>query len=208
MSDLSPSPPLRALAINCTLKASPEESSCARMLALIADALHERGVATTTIRAVDLDIAPGVTSDEGAGDEWPGVREQILAAEIFVLGTPVWLGNPSSICRRVLERLDAFLGETDDEGRMISTDRVAVAATVGNEDGAHNVSAQVFQALSDVGFTIPAGAHAYWVGEAMGSVDFKDLTDVPDKVAETIATLARNTAHLAGILAADGYPAR
>ena len=208
MSDLSRSPSLRALAINCTLKASPEESSCARMLGLIADALHEHGVATTTIRAVDLDIAPGVTSDEGDGDEWPGVREQILAAEIFVLGTPVWLGNPSSICRRVLERLDAFLGETDEEGRMISTDRVGVAATVGNEDGAHNVSAQVFQALSDVGFTIPAGGHAYWVGEAMGSVDFKDLTEVPDKVTETTATLARNTAHLARLLAADGYPAR
>lgn len=117
------------------------------------------------------------------------------------------MGNPSSVCRRVLERLDAFLGETDDDGRMISFDRVGIAATVGNEDGAHNVSAQVFQALSDVGFTVPAGGHAYWVGEAMGSVDFKDLDPVPDKVTETVATMAANAAHLARLLAADGYPA-
>jgi len=200
-------PPLRALAVNCTLKASPTASSCERLLGLIAEALDEHAVTTTTIRAVDVTISPGVSSDEGDGDEWPSIRSQILDSQILIVGTPIWLGNPSSVCRRVLERLDAFLGETDDEGRMISADRVGVAATVGNEDGAHNVSAQVFQALGDVGFTIPAGGHAYWVGEAMGSVDFKDLDEVPDAVTETIATLARNTAHLARLLAGDGYPA-
>jgi len=200
-------PPDRAVAINCTLKPSPEESSSDRLLGLIADAMGERGVKTTTIRAVDHEIRPGVSSDEGDGDEWPRIREQILDAGILVLGTPIWLGNPSSVCRRVVERLDAFLGETDEAGRMVSTDRVAVVATVGNEDGAHNVSAQLFQALNDVGFTVPAGGHAYWVGEAMGSVDFKDLDEVPDEVAETVDTLARHAAHLARVLAADGYPA-
>jgi len=200
-------PPDRAVAINCTLKPSPEESSSDRLLGLIADAMGERGVKTTTIRAVDHEIRPGVSSDEGDGDEWPRIREQILDAGILVLGTPIWLGNPSSVCRRVVERLDAFLGETDEAGRMVSTDRVAVVATVGNEDGAHNVSAQLFQALNDVGFTVPAGGHAYWVGEAMGSVDFKDLDQVPDEVAETVDTLARHAAHLARVLAADGYPA-
>lgn len=198
---------IKALAINCTLKASPDESSCDRMLGLIAEALQQQGVSTSIIRAIDSDIAPGVSSDEGDGDEWPAIREQILDAQILIIGTPIWLGNPSSVCRRVLERLDAFLGETDDDGRMISFDRVAVAATVGNEDGAHNVSAQLFQALGDVGFTIPAGGHAYWVGEAMGSVDFKDLDEVPDDVQDTVDVLARNAAHLARLLAADGYPA-
>jgi multimeric flavodoxin WrbA len=198
---------IKALAINCTLKASPDESSCDRMLGLIAEALQQQGVSTSIIRAIDSDIAPGVSSHEGDGDEWPAIREQILDAQILIIGTPIWLGNPSSVCRRVLERLDAFLGETDDDGRMISFDRVAVAATVGNEDGAHNVSAQLFQALGDVGFTIPAGGHAYWVGEAMGSVDFKDLDEVPDDVQDTVDVLARNAAHLARLLAADGYPA-
>ncbi|NLD78061.1 MAG: flavodoxin family protein [Acidimicrobiales bacterium] len=196
-----------AFAINCTLKPSPAESSCDRMLGLIADALGEHHVETETVRAVDLHIAPGVTSDEGQGDDWPEVREKILDAEILVLATPIWLGNPSSVCRRVLERLDAFLGETDHRGRMISFDRVAVVATVGNEDGAHNVSAQLFQALSDVGFTVPAGGSAYWVGEAMGSVDFKDLDAIPEKVSETVSTLAGNAAHLARLLRSDGYPA-
>jgi multimeric flavodoxin WrbA len=199
-------PFLRALAINCTLKASPAPSSTDRMLNLIADAMGPHGVDTTTIRAVDLDLLPGVSSDEGANDEWPRVRQQILDAHILVLGTPVWLGNPTSVCRRVLERLDAFLDESDDQGRIISADRVAAVATVGNEDGAHNVSAQLFQGLNDVGFTIAASAHAYWVGEAMGSVDFADLDEVPDPVMSTVSTLARNTAHLARLLHVDGYP--
>ncbi|MFN8017969.1 MAG: NAD(P)H-dependent oxidoreductase [Acidimicrobiales bacterium] len=200
------SEPLQALAINCTLKRSPEASSCDRMLRLVADALDRHDVETQVLRAVDLDLRPGVRADEGDGDEWPGAREALLGSQLLVLGTPIWLGNPSSVCRRVLERLDAFLGETDDQGRLLTTDRVAVVATVGNEDGAHNVSAQLFQALDDVGFTIPAGGHAYWVGQAMGTVDFKDLEPIPAKVVETVATLARQAAHLARLLAEHPYP--
>lgn len=197
---------LRAVAINCTLKSAPDESSSDRLIGLVADELAKHDVATATVRAVDLDIKPGVTSDEGDGDDWPSVRQQILDAQILLIATPIWLGNPSSVCRRVLERLDAFLGETDDDGRMISFDRVGIAATVGNEDGAHAVSAQVFQALSDVGFTVPAGGHAYWVGEAMGSVDFNDLDEVPESVSGAVATMAANAAHLARLLAGSGYP--
>jgi multimeric flavodoxin WrbA len=204
---VSPTSGLSALAINCTLKASPDESSTDRMLGLITDALSTHGVSTETIRAADLDIKPGVSSDEGDGDEWPGVRQKILDADVFVLGTPIWVGNPSSVCRRVIERLDAFLGETDHQGRMIATDRVAVGAVVGNEDGAHTTSAQIFQALNDFGFTIPANGVAYWVGEAMGSVDFKDLDEVPEKVTGVVETLARNAAHLASQLSSNGYPA-
>jgi multimeric flavodoxin WrbA len=200
--------PLRAFTLNCTLKPAPTPSSTDRMLDLLADALSDHDVTTTNAaRVVDLDVRPGVTSDEGPGDAWPDLRRQILEADILILGTPIWLGNPTSVCRRVLERLDAFLGETDDRGRPIASDRVAVLATVGNEDGAHAVAAQVYQALGDVGFTIPAGAQAYWVGEAMGSVDFGDLDEVPEKVESTLATVARNAAHLARLLKADGYPA-
>src|SRR3546814_7716715 len=88
---------------------------------------------------------------------------------MLVFGTPVWLGQPSSIAKRVLERMDAFLSETDDQGRMPSYSKVAVVAIVGNEDGAHAISAQLFQALNDVGWPISAVAACYWVGEAMGS---------------------------------------
>jgi multimeric flavodoxin WrbA len=133
------------------------------------------------------------------------LRRRLLAADIFVLGTPIWLGQPSSICKRVLERMDAFLGETGEAGRMVSFGRVAVVAIAGNENGAHHCAAELFQALNDVGFSIPATAATYWVGEAMGSTDYKDLAKTPDKVAEATRRLALNAVHLATLLKASPY---
>jgi multimeric flavodoxin WrbA len=177
------------VAINCSLKpSSGEPSSTDKMIGLLVSELKKHGVAfTETIRLADYDIKPGVESDEGGGDEWPEIRRRILAADILIFGTPIWLGQMSSIAKRVLERMDAFLSETDANGRMPSFGKVAVAAIVGNEDGAHNVTASVFQALNDEGWTIPAGAANYWVGEAMQTTDFKDLPQVPDAVAEGAA---------------------
>lgn len=199
---------LKAIAFNATLKSTgnSEKSSTDRMIGLIAAELKKFDVATETIRLADFNIKPGVTSDEGEGDDWPALRRKVLDADILVLGTPIWMGQPSSIAKRVLERMDAFLEETDDQGRMVSYGRVAAVAVVGNEDGAHHVSAELYQALNDVGFTIPANAVAYWVGEAMGSVNFIDLEEIPDVVTTTVEMLARNTAHLAGLLKANAYP--
>ncbi|MGH8073158.1 MAG: NADPH-dependent oxidoreductase, partial [Lysobacter sp.] len=118
-----------------------------------------------------------------------------------------WMGQPSSIAKRVTERMDAFLSEIDEQGRYPTFGRVAIVGVVGNEDGAHHVTAELYQALADVGFTIPAGSSAYWVGEAMGDVDFKDLDKVPKKTTETINTLASNAVHLARLLKKDPYPA-
>jgi multimeric flavodoxin WrbA len=146
-----------------------------------------------------------VTSDEGNGDAWPGIREKILASDILIFGTPIWMGQMGSIAKRVLERMDAFLSETDDRGRMPSAGKVAVAAIVGNEDGAHIASAQIFQSLNDTGWTIPAAAACYWVGEAMHKTDFKDLPSTPDKVLETAAMTASNAAHLAVLLKQSQY---
>lgn len=129
-----------------------------------------------------------------------------MDADILVFGTPIWLGQPSSIAKRVTERMDAFLGETDDQGRMVSFDRVAVVAVVGNEDGAHHVSAELYQALNDVGFTLPANAVTYWVGEAMGSTDYKDLGREREKVTSATTTAACNAPHLARLLREAGYP--
>jgi hypothetical protein len=105
-----------------------------------------------------------------------------------------------------MERMDAFLEETDGQGRIPSYSKVAVAAIVGNEDGAHAASSQIFQSLNDVGWTIPAVAACYWVGEAMGSVDFKDLKETPEMVAKTAKMVASNATHLAGLLKATPYP--
>lgn len=199
---------LTAIAFNATLKpgASGDPSSTDRMLRLVLDAMREHGVGGEIVRLVDHDVKPGVTSDEGAGDAWPALRERVLAADILIFGTPIWLGQPSSVCKRVLERMDAFLSETDDEGRMVSYGRVAALTVVGNEDGAHHVSAELYQALNDVGFSLAPNAVAYWVGEAMGKVDFRDLEDVPEEVSVAVAMLARNTVHLARLLKANAYP--
>ncbi len=198
---------LKAVALNGTLKSSGgEPSSTDRMLALIADGMQGYGVETTLFRLADHNILPGVTSDEGEGDAWPAIRAAVLDADILVMGTPIWMGQTSSVTKRALERMDAFLEETDEQGRMVSYGRVAAVAVVGNEDGAHNVSADVYQALNDVGFTIPANAVAYWVGEAMGSTNFVDLKSVPDVVSKTVDMLVRNTVHLAGLLKASQYP--
>ena len=201
-------PPLKAFALNCTLKSSKakEQSSTDKLIADMLAAMKPHGITGEVVRAADHDILPGVTSDEGEGDAWPALRQRLLAADIFVLGTPVWLGQPSSIAKRVLERLDAFLDETDDKGRMPSFGKVAVVAVVGNEDGAHHCHAATFQALNDLGFTLPAGAGAYWVGEAMGSVNYIDLKSVPEPVQQTLDMLASNTAHLARLLKRAGYP--
>jgi len=199
---------LKALALNGTLKSSnsSEASSTGKLLDLIAEEFKKYGVKTETIRLADHDIKPGVTSDEGEGDAWPAIRKKILEADILFVGTPIWLGQPGSICKRALERMDAFLEETDEQGRMVSYGKVAAVAVVGNEDGAHHVSAEIFQALNDVGFTIPANAVAYWVGEAMGSTNFVDLKRTPEAVETMISMLTRNTAHLANLLKKSQYP--
>lgn len=199
---------ITAIALNCSLKRSGDApSSTDAMIDLIAHELRQRDVEVErTIRIADHDVWPGVKSDMGAGDAWPDLRRRILAADILIFGGPIWLGQPSSIAKRVLERMDAFLSETDARGRMPSFGKLAVAAIVGNEDGAHRVTADLFQALNDVGFTIPAGGACYWVGEAMQGTDFRDLPQVPDKVRQTAAMLAANAAHLAGLLKPAPYP--
>lgn len=199
---------LKALALNGTLKSSDssEPSSTGKLLELITEEFKKHGVETETIRLADHNIKPGVTSDEGEGDAWPDIRKKVLEADILLVGTPIWLGQPGSVCKRALERMDAFLEETDDQGRMVSYGKVAAVAVAGNEDGAHHVSAEVFQALNDVGFTIPANAVAYWVGEAMGSTNFVDLKKTPEAVQTMISMLARNTAHLAKLLKESQYP--
>jgi len=201
MSDLT------ALVLSCTLKKSPAESSADLLGTQVLAALADHGVTGSLERVVDHDVRFGVSTDEGDGDGWPVLRERVLAADVLVLVTPIWMGQPASVCKVVLERLDAEISETDDEGRPLLFGKVAAVGVVGNEDGAHHVSAELFQALGDVGFTIPAQAVTYWVGEAMGATDYKDLDETPRTTAGTTATLARNAAHLAAVLKGSPYPA-
>ena len=199
--------PLRALALVCSLKPSPADSSSDLIARQVLEALAEHDVTGEVVRVVDADVKPGVDRDMGDGDAWPAILEKVLAADVLLIATPTWMGQASSVCMRVLERLDAEISETDDDGRPTLFGKVAALAVVGNEDGAHQISAQVFQALNDVGFSVPAQATTYWNGEAMHGTDYKDLPETPEKTAGTNKAVAANAAHLARLLKAANYPA-
>jgi len=201
------SAPLRALALVCTLKPGAASSSSAIIAEHVLQQLRAEGAECEAVRCADFAIAPGVEADMGPGDEWPQIRDKVLAADILVISTPIWLGHPSSVTQRVLERLDAELSNKDDRGRPAMTGKVAVVSVVGNEDGAHKVIADLFQALNDVGYSIPAQGSTYWVGAAMESTDYKDLDEVPEAVASATAAAARNAVHLARVLRSAEYPA-
>lgn len=195
-----------ALALVCTLKASPAPSSSELLASQVLAQLATHGVTGDHLRIVDHHVALGVTTDEGDGDGWPAIRERVLAADILVLATPIWMGHAASVAQQVLERLDAELSETDEAGRPILFDKVAIIAVVGNEDGAHHASADLMQGLNDVGYTVPAQGVTYWTGEAMQTTDYNDLGSVPDQVAAATATAAANAAHLARVLTEKEYP--
>ncbi|MYR08201.1 flavodoxin [Gordonia sp. SID5947] len=198
---------ISAVAITCTLKPSPAPSSSELIARQTLDALSTQGVRGEMLRAVDHDIHPGVDRDMGDGDAWPRILQRVHAADILLLSTPTWLGQMSSVAHRVLERLDAEISQTDDAGRPSMLGKVAMCAVVGNEDGAHKIIADVFGAMNDIGFSIPAQGSTYWNDEAMGGRDFKDLDTVPTAVADATNAAARNAAHLAQLLSQQRYPA-
>lgn len=198
---------LQAVALVCSLKPTPEESSSELMARQVLGELGRHGIDGETIRVVDHDVRPGTDADMGDGDEWPQVLQHVREADVLVLATPTWLGHMSSVAQRVLERLNAQGGETDPRGRPSMFDKVAVVAVVGNEDGAHKIVADTLQGLNDIGFSIPAQGGTYWNHEAMNPVDYKDLDETPEAVAATTRTLATNAAHLARMLKNHPYPA-
>ena len=188
-----PAPTLNVLAFNCSLKGANggEASSTDVLLKQLLDALAQHGAKGEIIRAVDHDIKAGVKSDEGEGDAWPALRERVIDADILVIGTPIWLGQPSSVAKRVLERMDAFLGETDAEGAC----RPRQGRTCSRRRQRGRRPPHGGRAVSGarrIGFTIPAGGVTYWVGEAMGEKEYKDFKQAPKAIAEWTPMLASN----------------
>jgi len=204
---VTPPTSLTALVLNCTLTPSPESSSTELLARQLLAALEEQGAGGDLVRVVDHDVRFGVSTDEGQGDAWPSIRQQVLAADIVVIATPVWMGQPSSVTKMVLERLDAELSETDEQGRMTTYDKVGLVAVVGNEDGAHHVSAEVYQALNDTGFSLAPNAVTYWVGQAMQGTDYQDLEATPEETDSATRMAARNAVHLTRLLKSEPYPA-
>jgi multimeric flavodoxin WrbA len=197
---------MRAVVLNCTLKPSPETSSTEALARVVIRELEQGGASVDLVRLVDLNIKPGVESDMGEGDDWPGVREKILAASILIVATPTWLGQQSSVCMRALERMDALIGETDDSGRPVAFGKVAGVVVTGNEDGAHHIVGTVSQALIDIGFTVPGHSWTYWhLGPGVGPdyVETDKGHDYSDRVGRNAA---RNLLALARVLTPETFP--
>ncbi|MFF7531712.1 flavodoxin family protein [Streptomyces bobili] len=194
---------MKALVINCTLKRSPDPSNTDALAQVLVDRLEKDGVRVKVLRAVDLDIEPGVTSEPvREGDAWPAVHAELLDAEILVMASPTWLGRPSSVAQRVLERMDAMLSETDDQGRPVAYNRVAGVVVTGNEDGAHHVISEISGALADIGYTIPGQAWTYWhLGPGPGP-DYLDDERGREWSHRTGRAMAANLAGVARALAA------
>jgi multimeric flavodoxin WrbA len=198
---------VKALVLNCTLKPSPAVSNTEALARIVTEPLAGEGVESEQVRLVDLDIKPGVNSDEGPGDDWPEVRERILSSEILIVASPTWLGRPSSVAQRALERMDAMLSETDEEGRPVAYNRVAGVVVTGNEDGAHHVISEISGALVDIGFTVPGQSWTYWnMGPGPGP-SYLDSDHKHDWSQSTGQMAATNLLGVARALAANPLPA-
>jgi multimeric flavodoxin WrbA len=198
---------VKALFVNCTLKRSPETSNTEALATVVADVLDAAGVEVEWVRAADHNILPGVNTNEGEDDEWPTIHDKALAAEILVIATPTWLGRPSSLAQRVLERMDAMISESDDRGRPVAYDRVAGVVVTGNEDGAHHVISEVSGALCDIGYTIPAQAWTYWNRGPGPGKEYLEEEAGHEWSEQTGRTAAANLLATARALAANPLPA-
>ena len=198
---------LTALALNCSLKPSPEASSTSKLTGELFAELTRLGVASVEeVRLADHDVKHSTSADAGEGDAWPAIRAKVHAADILVLATPIWNGQPSSWASVVYERLNAELSDLDDRQRTPLFGKVALCVVVGNEDGNYHVGGITYQVLTDMGATVPAQPILYWHGPAGGSQDYTDLDEQPDNVKKVLPVLASNAVHLAGLLAASPYP--
>lgn len=198
---------LHAVFLNCTLKRSPSVSNTQALIDRVAEHYEALGVGHETIRVVDHDVRFGVSSDEGDGDAWPAILERVLAADILVIGTPIWFGVRSSVCQMVIERLDGTYAGTNAVGQYPLYNTVAGVVVTGNEDGAHDAAGTTLFNLSHLGCAIPPNADTYWVGDAGPGPSFIEADGWSSEYTrKTCRWMAHNTVHLARILKASPIP--
>ncbi len=205
---------LNALFINTSLKPSTERSNTDGVIAISQNIMDKQGVKTEVLRAADYDIATGIRPDMtqyGAEkDDWPSIYEKVAAADILVLGTPIWLGQISSTCARVIERLYSQSGEQNEHGQYIYYGKVGGCLVTGNEDGVKHCSMAVLYSLQHLGYTIPPQADAGWIGEAGPGPSYLDAdSGGPDNdfTNRNTTFMTWNLMHMARILKAmGGFP--
>ena len=161
---------LSALFLNCTLKISPELSHTEGLMKISQAIMDANGVTTEILRPVDHDIATGVYPDMTEhgwnSDEWPAIYDKVKAADILVIGSPIWLGDKSSVCAQVIERLYASSGDLNEAGQYAYYGRVGGCLITGNEDGIKHCAMNILYSLQHLGYTVPPQADAGWIGEA------------------------------------------
>ncbi|MDZ7768319.1 MAG: NAD(P)H-dependent oxidoreductase [Woeseiaceae bacterium] len=206
---------LKALYINCTLKPSPELSHTEALMKVSEEIMAANSVSTETVRAVDLTLPPGVYPDmreQGfEHDDWPSLCEKVMASNILVVGTPIWLGEESSVCRRIIERLYAESGKLNDSNQSIYYGRTGGCVITGNEDGVKHCSMSILYALQHLGYTIPPQADAGWIGEAGPGPSYGDEESggpQNDFTQRNTTFMTWNLMHMARLLKdAGGIPA-
>ncbi len=200
--------PLEALFLNCTLKPSPTESNTQALTAKVAGLMERQGVACETVRIADEHVGTGISSDLGPDDGWPAILAKIRSCDILVIGSPIWLGQPSSLCQRVIERLDDTFSAYDAHtGQFPLYDKVGAVIVTGNEDGAQAVSAAVLYALQSLGCTIPPNADVYWVGDAGAGPSYIEAGGTRHFYTNKVAAwMAYNTVWMANVLRASPCP--
>ncbi len=205
---------LRALFINTTLKRSPELSNTSGLIELSRGVMERAGVSTSVVRAADLEIATGVYPDMReygwATDAWPEqLWPLVKAAHILVLAGPIWLGEQSSVSRRIIERLYAHSSESNEQGQYVFYGKVAGAIVGGNEDGVKHIAANILYSLQHIGYTIPPQADAGWIGEIGPGPSYLDPGSggpENDFTNRNLTFAAWNLIHLANALH-NGIPA-
>ncbi|MDM5198001.1 flavodoxin family protein [Fictibacillus enclensis] len=158
---------LKALVINCTLNKSNQPSNTRALIDEVVKIFDKKEMVTEIVTLADYNIEYGVTGEAISDqDEWPVIYEKVKEADILVIGSPIWLGQQSSLTTVLIERLYGASSETNEQGQYIFYNKVGGVVVTGNEDGAKHVSRSVIYALSHIGFTIPPNVDTYWVGEA------------------------------------------
>jgi multimeric flavodoxin WrbA len=197
---------LAALALNCTLKRSPERSNTEALLRKVLDVMESRGVECEMLRVADYTIKFGVSTDEGMGDQWPQIHQKIIRSNIIVIGTPIWLGKISSVCQMILERIDALLSEKNSVEQLPLYNKVAGCVVTGNEDGAQHASSSVLHDLMQIGATIPPNVNCYWVGEAGPGPSYIEAGQQSEYTNKLVQYTAHNLVHLAEMLSERPIP--
>ena len=206
---------LRALYLNCTLKRSPAVSHTEGLIDVSRKILEKQGVQVDVIRAIDHDIATGVwpdmTEHGWAVDEWPAIQEQVMAADILVIAGPIWLGDNSSVTKRVIERLYGNSSILNEHGQYAYYGRVGGCLITGNEDGVKHCAMNILYSLQHLGYTIPPQADAGWIGEAGPGPSYLDMDSggpQNDFTNRNTTFMTWNLMHLARMLKdAGGIPA-